>query len=135
MELVKVEVDNGIAPSRIAIGGFSQGGAITLYTLTASNTDGIQFGAAVALSSYLPDHQHVEGRPLAQTVTETPVLMAHGTSDQVVKYVYGKDSFELLKRKGFKSLEFKSYPGMAHSACEEEFVDVGDFLFKSIPPQ
>lgn len=49
--LIKAEVDSGIPHERIILGGFSQGGAMTL--LTGLQTD-IKFAGLVMLSTWLP---------------------------------------------------------------------------------
>jgi predicted esterase len=64
----------------------------------------------------------------------TPVFMAHGTADQVVAYQYGQKSADFLKEKmGMKAVDFKSYPGMQHSACDEELEATRSFLEKTLP--
>ena len=45
----------------------------------------------------------------------------------VLQYTYGQKSYELLKEKGI-DVEFKTYAGMAHCACAEEFDDIADFF-------
>lgn len=49
--LINAEVDSGIPHERIILGGFSQGGAMTL--LTGLQTD-IKFAGLVMLSTWLP---------------------------------------------------------------------------------
>ncbi|XP_042337434.1 acyl-protein thioesterase 2-like [Plectropomus leopardus] len=52
--IIDHEVKNGIPPNRIMLGGFSQGGALSLYTaLTCEH----QLAGVVALSCWLPLHQ------------------------------------------------------------------------------
>ena len=43
---------HGIAPNRIVLGGFSQGGAVTMFTMLRERELGL--AGAVVLSSYLP---------------------------------------------------------------------------------
>lgn len=50
-ELITKEIDDGLEPSRIVLGGFSQGGAMTLLTgLTTER----KLGGLIVLSGYLP---------------------------------------------------------------------------------
>ena len=51
---VENEVKSGIQRNRIFIGGFSQGGAVALYTAFAVNKP---IGGIVALSTWLPLHK------------------------------------------------------------------------------
>ncbi|RHY30101.1 hypothetical protein DYB32_004611 [Aphanomyces invadans] len=52
--IIQAEIDGGISPSRIVLGGFSQGGAMSLYT-------GYQLdkalGGILVLSGYLPNQE------------------------------------------------------------------------------
>jgi len=52
-EIISSEVDNGIDASRIVLGGFSQGGAMTLITGLTSER---KLAGAVVLSGFLPLH-------------------------------------------------------------------------------
>ena len=49
--LVQQEIDKGISPSRIVIGGFSQGGAVAFHTALRSPHT---LGGVVALSTWVP---------------------------------------------------------------------------------
>jgi lysophospholipase-1 len=50
-ELIKEEIHSGIDPSRIVLGGFSQGAAMTLLTAL---TSGFKLAGVVCLSGWLP---------------------------------------------------------------------------------
>jgi predicted esterase len=73
-----------------------------------------------------------------------PVFFGHGTADPLVKYNYGKRSYEFLQNTAPKSplatdediqgLTWKEYPGMAHSCNEEEIQDLQAWLEKVLPP-
>jgi lysophospholipase-2 len=54
--LVEGEVKAGIPRNRIFIGGFSQGGAVALYTAFLVNK---QIGGVVALSTWMPLHKQI----------------------------------------------------------------------------
>jgi predicted esterase len=58
---------------------------------------------------------------------ETPIFVGHGSADPVVQYDYGKSSADLLKSKNYK-VQFESYRGMQHSACNQELDDMKEFL-------
>jgi lysophospholipase-1 len=130
--LIKEEMDAGIPSERIVLGGFSQGGAMSIFSgLTSS----VKIGGIVGLSSWLLLHQsfttHVpDGNPN----NSTPILMGHGDSDPLVRYPLAKDSEDALKKMDY-NVTFKTYRGMEHSACVEELNDVEDFLASRLPPQ
>ena len=125
--LVREQMEAGIPSEKIIVGGFSQGGAIAL---TASLRSEVKLGGCLALSTYLPlrgDYPDKFG-PHARALK---IFQGHGTHDMVLQYAYGQKAYELLKEKGI-DVEFKTYAGMAHSACAEEFDDVADFFTRTL---
>ncbi|KAH8661944.1 Phospholipase/carboxylesterase/thioesterase [Xylariales sp. PMI_506] len=129
--IIQAEIDAGIPAERIVVGGFSQGGAMALYTgLTAK----VKLAAIVGLSSYLPlDSKIPELLKETNNNQKTPVLMCHGNVDMVVPYVLGRESSAMLKSIGF-DVTFKEYSGMGHSACLEELNEVEAFISSKLPP-
>lgn len=124
-ELIQQQIDAGIPSSKIAVGGFSQGGAMALMMLRSK----YQLAGVVGLSCYLLLHEQL---PLvSEENKQTPVLMCHGDSDQVVAYEFGKRSFEQLKGAGC-SVELNTYRFMGHEACQEELLAMRDFLKNSL---
>jgi predicted esterase len=64
---------------------------------------------------------------------KTPLLMYHGTEDQVVPFTFGQKSFDALKKMGL-DVTFVPVPGMPHSANERELVHVAKFINQIISP-
>ncbi|KAI1246603.1 hypothetical protein MGN70_013504 [Eutypa lata] len=130
--LIQAEIDAGIPPERIVLGGFSQGAAMSLFTgLTGPN----KLAGIVGLSSWLPlDTKFSEFLQKSDLNKKTPILMCHGTTDGVVPTQLGKLTSDLLKSTGF-DVTFKLYPGMGHSACLEELDEVEAFLGSCLPLQ
>lgn len=105
--LIQAEIDSGIPANRIVVGGFSQGGALSLF---AGLTAKVKLAGIVGLSSYLPlDSKFANFVRESDLNHDTPILMCHGDSDQVVPVNFGKLSFEMLKSQGFKAT-MKLYP-------------------------
>ncbi|KAI8959732.1 Phospholipase/carboxylesterase [Daldinia sp. FL1419] len=131
-ELVQAEINAGIPPNRIVLGGFSQGAAMSLISgLTAK----VKFAGIVALSGYLPLDAKIDDLLKENDNNhQTPILMCHGDEDQVVPTSLGKMSYEALKNRGF-DVTMKIYPGMPHSACPEELDEVEAFLSSRLPAQ
>lgn len=121
--LIRREIARGIRGDKIVIGGFSQGGVIALTAVLRSQ---IKLAGCLALSTYLPLRSQYPAKfgPFAKQIK---FMQAHGTRDMVLNYEYGLKSNEFLKSQGINA-DFKTYNGMAHSACAEEFDDVADFL-------
>ncbi|OAA61637.1 acyl-protein thioesterase 1 [Niveomyces insectorum RCEF 264] len=134
-QLVQQEVDSGIPPDRIVLGGFSQGGALAIF---AGITSPVRLAGVVAMSTYLLLSAKLEAtyipQPAAANVNaQLPILMCHGTADPVVPMQLGQLSRDTLRRLGYP-VEWKEFAGMAHSACPEELDDVEAFLHKVLPP-
>lgn len=110
---------NNLAYSRMVLAGFSQGGALALYTGLQLPQ---QLAAIVAMSGYVP-----ASSKLQVTQPETPVLHCHGTQDAVVAYAMADKSFAHLKEKGVTKCELKSYP-IGHTVSPDEIKDVLGFL-------
>ncbi len=119
---VRHEMEAGIPSSRIVIAGFSQGGAIALYS-------GLQFqerlGGILALSCYHPLPDLVRERA-AEANRSIPIFMGHGTFDPVVPMRLAESTVEVLRESGYEP-EWHTYP-MPHSVCAEEVLDIGRFL-------
>jgi phospholipase/carboxylesterase len=121
-QLIKAEHQRGVPAERIAIAGFSQGGAMALHIGTRYPE---KLAGVIALSSYLP-----QARELATARSPanqaTPIFMAHGYQDPVVPYPLGDESRQLLQAAGY-SVEWHAYP-MPHSLCEPEVADIRAWL-------
>ncbi|CAO3622316.1 unnamed protein product [Mucor hiemalis] len=127
-KFIRDEVDNGIPANRIVLGGFSQGCALTLLTGLSSE---YKLGGIVGCSGWLPLSSKFPGME-SDANKKTSILMCHGENDPVVKPQYGRDSAEKLKTMGY-DITLKTYPGLVHSANEQEIRDIAQFLQKTIP--
>ncbi|MDN5937278.1 MAG: alpha/beta hydrolase [Salinisphaera sp.] len=119
--LIAAEVAAGIAPERMVLAGFSQGGALALH---AGLRHPQPLAGLIGLSTYLPlrgelDQAHAANRA-------TPVFMAHGSADPVLPQALGETSRDLLQGAGY-TVEWHSYP-MAHQVCLEEIQALGHWL-------
>jgi phospholipase/carboxylesterase len=118
------ERERGIEASRIVVGGFSQGGAVALF---AGLRHAERLAGIIALSTYLVDPQSLAEEASAAN-KRTPLFMAHGTQDEVVRLEWGRSSSKLLEDAGFP-VEWHEYP-MPHSAVVEELDAMGKFIVR-----
>jgi phospholipase/carboxylesterase len=120
--LIDAEIARGIAPQRIVLAGFSQGGAIVLH---AGLTYPQRLGGILALSTYLamPDALAAE---ISATNRATPVFIGHGTEDTIAVYALAEDTRTRLHALG-GSVELHTYR-MPHSVCMEEVADIRAWL-------
>lgn len=120
--LLDAEVARGVPASRIVLGGFSQGCAITLGA-------GLRYGHRLAglfgLSGYLPIASSTAAER-HEANAGIPLLMAHGTQDPVVQLSRGQAARESLVALGYP-VAWHIYP-MEHSVCMEEVQALAQFL-------
>jgi phospholipase/carboxylesterase len=124
--LVAREKARGVPAARIVLAGFSQGGAIALYTGVrhAERLAGI-----IALSTYLVAADKLASEASAAN-RGLPIFMAHGTADPVVRPEWGDASRRTLEAAGYP-VEWHLY-GMPHSVCMEEVVAIGEWLRRAL---
>lgn len=122
--LIAKEVADGIPTKRIVLGGFSQGGALALYSAL---TFPEPLAGVVALSAWLPLHQKFPASAVGNR--DTPVLQCHGDCDPMVPYKWGQMTSTLLKQ-FMTQTEFKTYRGLMHTSSEEEIHDMKKFIEK-----
>ncbi|XP_014611566.1 acyl-protein thioesterase 1 [Polistes fuscatus] len=126
--LIAQEVAAGISTKNIVLGGFSQGGALAMYSAL---THPEPLAGIVALSTWLPLHQKFPAEALANN--NTPLLQCHGDCDPIVPYKWGQMTASFLKQ-FMSQTEFKTYRGMMHTSSEEEMRDVKKFLSTVLKP-
>ncbi|GAB1607197.1 acyl-protein thioesterase 1-like [Argonauta hians] len=125
-DLIAKEESLGIPSNKVMIGGFSQGGAVALYT---AFTLAKPLAGVISLSSWIPLNKQ-----FPRIVTgnkETPLLLCHGTADNLVPFQWGQLTHRLVKTFNSKS-RFRAYEGMSHSSCGREMEDVKKFILESV---
>jgi len=120
--LIEGEKARGVASARIVLAGFSQGGAIALYT---GLRHAHRLAGVIALSTYLVAADRLATEASAAN-RGLPIFMAHGTADPIVRYAWGEASCRTLEAAGYP-VEWHSY-GMPHSVCMEEIAALGAWL-------
>ncbi|XP_064604525.1 acyl-protein thioesterase 1-like [Liolophura sinensis] len=128
---IEEEEKQGIPSNRIMVGGFSQGGAVALYTALTLQKP---LGGVVALSTWMPLSKTVPQLAKSSSNSNIPILQCHGESDPLVQFSWGKKTHELLSQFN-KNCQFKSYPHMMHSSSPQEMKDVHHFLETTFPPE
>lgn len=126
--IIEDEVKSGIPHNRIIIGGFSQGGALALYSCLTSSKE---LGGAICLSGWLPLNKSFPGALKCPDTLR--VLQCHGDCDPLVSFKWGQKTASILNTL-LKSTEFKSYRGLLHSSSSEELRDVKEFISTNLPP-
>ncbi|HKT31065.1 MAG TPA: dienelactone hydrolase family protein [Gammaproteobacteria bacterium] len=120
--LIARENQRGIPAARIVLAGFSQGGAVALYT-------GLQYrerlAGIMALSTYLPFNEGFEFH-LSAANAGAPIFWGHGTQDPVVPVQLGEHTRDALTALGC-AVVWHTYP-MPHAVCPEEVSHIRSWL-------
>jgi phospholipase/carboxylesterase len=122
-DLIAKEIDNGIAPERVVLAGFSQGGAIVLQAGLRYEK---QLGGIMALSTFLPLADSLESEK-SDANAAIQIFQAHGSEDPVVPVDLAYGAQKVLEREGYE-VEWHEYKGMAHSVSEQEIFHLAEWL-------
>jgi phospholipase/carboxylesterase len=126
--LIRAEREQGIPAERIILAGFSQGGAMALFTALRWPE---RLAGVLAMSCWLPMAASLAGEE-SPANTAVPLLMAHGTMDPLVPIRMAETTRDLLSARG-RGVDWHTYP-MAHGVCEQEIEDVRDWVLKVLGP-
>lgn len=129
-KLIADQEKHGISSDRIILGGFSQGGALSLYSAL---TYPKKLAGAVALSCWLPLHEQFPNI-VNEANKNLPLIQCHGQQDFIVPYPWAQASQAILSSFLKPNIySFKSYAGLAHSSSMSELRDVLEFIAKHLP--
>lgn len=107
--LIKSEIEDSKIPSnRIVLGGFSQGGAMSIFSGITCPT---QLGGIFGMSCYLLLRNKLQEFLGADggSNKQTKIWMGHGDSDPLVKPEWGIKTAEVLRGEGY-DVQLKMYP-------------------------
>ncbi len=117
-QLIERELESGRESSAVLLAGFSQGGAIVLYT-------GIRYpkrlAGIIALSTSHPDPNRI-GETASVDNRGLPIFYAHGTRDPLISLDRAETTHQRLVEAGY-SVDWHTYP-MEHSLSTEEITDL-----------
>ena len=122
-ELIDGVAKDGIAPDRVVLLGFSQGGCLALeYAARHAR----RYGAVIGLSAGLigPDNTP---RDYAGSLAGTPVFLGCGDMDDHIPLERVKESTKVLRNLGGDVKE-RIYRGMGHGINDEELLQVQNLL-------
>jgi phospholipase/carboxylesterase len=122
--LLDRELARGMPSSRIVLGGFSQGCAVTLQT-------GLRYAQPLAgllgMSGYLPLAASLQAERHAANQA-TPIFYAHGQQDDIIPIGRATASRDQLVAMGYP-LQWHDYP-MPHTVSLDEVADINAWLLK-----
>lgn len=120
--LIDREKARGVPASRIVLGGFSQGCAMTLMTGLRHPE---RLAGLLCMSGYLPLPALLEAERHAANA-DVPIFQAHGQQDGVIPIARALSTRDALVAAGHR-VEWHAYR-MAHSVCAEEVGDIERWL-------
>jgi phospholipase/carboxylesterase len=120
--LMKRENERGVAMERIVLAGFSQGGAMALFTGIRATE---KLAGIIGLSCYMLLGERFAAERRAENLS-TPIFLAHGIRDPVVDVSLGEDSRVILQEAGYP-VTWQRYP-IPHSVSPEELTHIAAWL-------
>jgi len=126
-ELIRRENSRGITTPHIVLAGFSQGGAVALFS-------GTRYPERLAGIMGLSCYQVLAGRFAAErdpANQSTPIFLAHGTQDPVVVPALGEAACRQLQAAGY-AVEWHTY-SMPHAVSPQEVADIAAWLRRVLP--
>lgn len=120
--LIDQQITAGIAPERIALIGFSQGGAVCYQVALHSDRPLAGF---IALSTYIANELPTVVRPL-------PVEIHHGRLDDIVPYELSLQAQAALKARNVP-VTHKDF-NAPHTVVPDQLEDIAQWLNKHLAP-
>ncbi len=131
MKICQDEIDiYGIESNRIVFAGFSQGGAVSIFSGFSAK---FQAAGIMCLSGYMPRAKTFSDWKNESIKNDIPIRLFHGEQDQVVKVDWARESGKIIKDNGFGNITMSTYPAMQHNASEEELKDFAKELLSILP--
>ena len=115
-----------VPEGQIVLGGFSQGGMMTLNVGLRSPD---RFRGLAVLSGRLMDDDTLDDLPERPTQS---IFLAHGADDEIIAVEEGRRVRDSLRRQGY-SPEYHEY-AMAHEIAPDEIADLTRWLHAVLPP-
>ena len=119
-KLIDKEIEKGVQPDKIFIGGYSQGAAMSLI---AALKHPVKLGGVIMLSGWIFKNTDLLNKP-----TNLPIFIGHGDKDKVVLYENAENLNNVLSKSGFTDITFKRYKNMGHNTSTTEINDVIKWL-------
>jgi phospholipase/carboxylesterase len=120
--LVEREIERGVPSRNVVLAGFSQGGAMAVYTALRFEKP---LAGVIALSTYLVLPETLDAE-MSSANRGLAVFQAHGTLDPMVQFRRGEELRQRLLAIGC-DVTWRTYP-MQHEVCMEEIAEIGEWL-------
>ncbi|KAB7494707.1 hypothetical protein Anas_05765 [Armadillidium nasatum] len=129
-QFISNEIEEGIPPNKIVLGGMSMGGAMSLHL---GYTFHPELAGIFCMSSFLNQKSKVY-ESLSKSSKQLPHLfMAHGDADTAVPISWGRATFDKITDFGVKGV-FHSFPQVKHDLYKDEILILKQWIMDLIPP-
>ncbi|KZC11221.1 Lysophospholipase-like protein 1, partial [Dufourea novaeangliae] len=129
VELIDADVSKGIPYERIAVGGFSMGGALSMYLAYRYKQS---LAGCIAMSSFLNRNSLVYESLKANLGRTPPLLQFHGTADEMVPLRWGEETYNNLKDLGVNG-QFRTLNGTGHALIVSEIKFFKKWISEILP--
>jgi phospholipase/carboxylesterase len=130
-KLINGLIAEGIPSHKIIIGGFSQGGAMSLSIgIAAVFNYFISLGGIICLSGYCLDLEKIKQKH-SSLINLPPLFMAHGKQDVIIPYNIANKHSKFFSQQGW-DLQWFEDDILGHSLGEQEIFRLREWLTKKI---
>ncbi|KAL9645511.1 hypothetical protein ABK040_000576 [Willaertia magna] len=126
-EIIELQLEKQIKSNRIVIGGFSQGGGMSILTGMQSKH---QLGGIICASGFVFGRSNFKdaNEMVLEHNINTPLYIFHGDEDNIVNYeTFAKQTFDWLENSK-KITKRKIYKHLGHRVSDEEVKDLEETL-------
>lgn len=124
--VTQLKEEEGIDPSRVVLGGFSQGGAVAIMAAyNRRKQDAIPFAGCICMSGWLPMKNYLDVSE--ESAASTPLFWAHGQYDDKILFEQQMYGVNKLENEGVDVIAC-AYPVGHESSNYEEIDDMAGFL-------
>jgi len=128
--LIQEEVKSGIPRSRIVLGGFSQGSAVTaLWALLNQRNKEEKLAGWVSFAGYVPLRGSLDRliKSDRELIKDQPVCVIHGDGDSLIPVWVAQKGIAKLEELGFE-VNWAILPGMQHNITGQSLGMLCQFL-------
>lgn len=121
---IEKEIQNGISSDKIFIGGFSQGGALSLISGLNNN---YKLGGIIIMSGWIFKNNNIRKN---YNLKDIPIIIGHGDNDKTVLFENAENIKKVLNDNNYSNITLIRYSNMGHNSSSKEIYDIINWLKK-----
>lgn len=119
----------GCSPEQVLLGGFSQGGALSLLVGLRSRH---RLGGVICAAGWFVHDGRIAAAEERGAGTELPLLWLHGTADRPIPLALQASGVAALEASGMGCVQAEAVEGMGHDLRDEDFVHLRSWLREAV---